>query len=175
MTCVLTQRQCTTHPALLNCFSTGSKWTHLMCYVMLSARISRAIRCYAPQGQTRARTHHSPQLAAAASFASATPIYAAASLLVRNFRTSDTRTDDATQPVTVVAKATVKIKGFIYLLADIIGSATLLQDDLAELHVPIRSGNTPRTKHAHVICNHLNAVFAYPQTLAETQFVTKCV
>jgi len=83
-------------------------------------------------------------------------------------------TDDATQPVTVFAKATVKIKGFIYLLTDIIGPATLVQDNLAELHVP-SSGNTHRTKHAHIICNHLNAVFAYPQTLAETQFVTKCV
>jgi len=37
----------------------------------------------APQGQTRARTHHSPQLAAAASPASATQIYAAPSLLTR--------------------------------------------------------------------------------------------
>jgi len=37
----------------------------------------------APQGQTRARTHHSPQLPAAASPASATQIYAAPSLLTR--------------------------------------------------------------------------------------------
>jgi len=69
--------------------------------------------------------------------------------------------------VTVVAKATFKIKGFVYLLADIIGPATLLQDNLAELHVPIRSGNTPRTKHPHTIRNHPNAVFAHPQTLAD--------
>jgi len=57
-------------------------------------------------------------------------------------------TADASQAVTVVAKATLKIKGFFYLLADIIGPATLLQDNLAELHVLIRSGNTPRTKHS---------------------------
>ena len=47
----------------------------------------------------------------------------------------------ASQAVTVVAKATSKIKGFVYLLADIIGPATLLHDNLAELHVPIRSDN----------------------------------
>ena len=29
MTCVLTQRQCTTHPAMLHQFSDDSKWTHL--------------------------------------------------------------------------------------------------------------------------------------------------
>ena len=52
-------------------------------------------------------------------------------------------TADASQAVTVVAKATLKIKGFVYLLANIIGPATLLHDNLAELHVPIRSGNTP--------------------------------
>jgi len=33
--------------------------------------------------------------------------------------------------------------------------------------VPIRSGNTPRTKHPYTIRNHLNAVFAHPQTLAD--------
>ena len=76
-------------------------------------------------------------------------------------------TADASQAVTVVAKATLKIKGFVYLLADIIGLATLLQDNLAELHVPIRSGNTPRTKHHYTIRNHLNAVFAHSQTLAD--------
>jgi len=76
-------------------------------------------------------------------------------------------TADATQAVTVVAKATLKIKGFVYLLADIIGPATLLQDNLAELHVPIKSGNTSRTKHTYTIRNHLNAVFAHPQTLAD--------
>ena len=69
--------------------------------------------------------------------------------------------------MTVVAKATLKIKGFVYLLADIIGPATLLQDNLAELHVPIQSGNTPRTKYPYTIRNHLNAVFAQPQTLAD--------
>jgi len=51
-------------------------------------------------------------------------------------------TADASQAVTVVAKANSKIKGFVYLLADIIGPATLLHDDLAELHVLIRSGTT---------------------------------
>ena len=56
---------------------------------------------------------------------------------------------------------------FVYLLADIIGPATLLQDNLAELYVPIRSGSTPRTKHPDTIRNHLNAVFAHPQTLAD--------
>jgi len=76
-------------------------------------------------------------------------------------------TADASQTVTVVAKATSKIKGFVYLLADIVGPATLLQDNLAELHVPIRSGNTPHTKHPYTIRNHLNAVFAHPQTLAD--------
>jgi len=76
-------------------------------------------------------------------------------------------TANTSQAVTVVAKATLKIKGFVYLLADIIGPATLLQDNLAELHVPIRSGNTPRTKHPHTIRNHLNTVFAHPQTLAD--------
>jgi len=76
-------------------------------------------------------------------------------------------TADVSHAVTVVAKATSKIKGFVYLLADIIGPATLLQDNLAELHVPIRSGNTPRTKHLYTIRNHLNAVFAHPQTLAD--------
>ena len=50
-------------------------------------------------------------------------------------------TADASQPVTVVTKATLKIKGFVYLLADIIGPVTLLQDNLAELRVPIRSGD----------------------------------
>jgi len=53
-------------------------------------------------------------------------------------------TADASQAVTVVAKAISKIKGFVYLLADIVRSATLLQNNLAELHVPIRSGNTSR-------------------------------
>jgi len=48
-----------------------------------------------------------------------------------------------------------------------IGPATILQDNLAELHVPIRSGNTPRTKHPYTIRNHLNTVFAHPQTLAD--------
>ena len=37
----------------------------------------------APQGQTRARTHHSPQLASAAPPASATQIYTAPSVLTR--------------------------------------------------------------------------------------------
>jgi len=37
----------------------------------------------APQGQTHTRTHHSPQLAAAALPASATQIYAAPSVLAR--------------------------------------------------------------------------------------------
>jgi len=158
----------------------------------------------APQGQTRTRTHHPPQLAAAASPASSTQIYTAPSLLTRKdyrgwtlgmhipahaelellsdiqlgralvhhqymlelpwgyFQHPDN--DDATQAVTVIAKATLKIKGFVYLLlADIIGPATLLQNNLAELHFPIRSGNTPRTKHTY----HLNAVFAHPQTLAD--------
>jgi len=159
-----------------------------------------------PKGTMHARTHHSPQLAAATSPAFATQIYAAPSLLTRkdyrglslgmhepaqaelellldiqlgralvhhrymlelpagHFQHPDT--DDASQAVTVVAKATLKIKGFVYLLADIIGPATLLQVNLAEFHVPIRSGNTPRTKHTHAIRNHLNAVFAHPQTLA---------
>ena len=161
----------------------------------------------APQGQTHTRTHHSPQLAAAALPASATQIYAAPSVLARKdyrgwtlgmhvpahtklellsdiqlsralvhhqymlelpagyFQHPDTA--DASQAVTVVAKATSKIKGFVYLLADIIGPATLLHDNLAELHVPIRSGNTPRTKHPYTIRNQLNAVFAHPQTLAD--------
>jgi len=161
----------------------------------------------APQGQTRARTHYSPQLDAAASPASATQIDAAPSVLTRKdyrgwtlgmhvpahaelellsdiqlgralvyhqympelpvgyFQHPDTA--DASQAVTVVAKATLKIKSFVYLLADIIGPATLLQDNLAEFHVPIRSGNTPRPKHPHIIRNHLNAVFAHPQTLAD--------
>jgi len=133
----------------------------------------------APQGQTRARTHQSPQLAPAAPPASATQIYTAPSVLMRKdyrgwtlgmhvpahaeldllsdmklgralvhhqymlelpagyFQHPDTA--DTYQAVTVVAKATLKIKGFVYLLADIIGPATLLQDNLAELHVPIRS------------------------------------
>ena len=65
-------------------------------------------------------------------------------------------TADASQAVTVVAKAILKIKGFVYLLADIIGPATLLQDNLAQLHVLIRSGNTPRTKHPYTIRNHYN-------------------
>ena len=69
--------------------------------------------------------------------------------------------------MTVVNKATSKIKGFVYLLADIIGPATLLQNNLVELHVTIRSGNNPRTKHPYTIRNHLNAVFAHPQTLAD--------
>jgi len=51
-------------------------------------------------------------------------------------------TDDASQAVIVVAKATLKIKGLVYLLADIIGPATLLQDNLVEHHVPISSGKT---------------------------------
>jgi len=34
-------------------------------------------------------------------------------------------------------------------------------------NVPIRSGNTPRTEHPYTIRNHLNAVFAQPQTLAD--------
>jgi len=76
-------------------------------------------------------------------------------------------TADTSQVVKVVAKATLKIKGFVYPLADIIGPATLLQDNLAELHVSIRSGNTPRTKHPYTIRNHLNAVFTHPQTLAD--------
>jgi len=77
-------------------------------------------------------------------------------------------TADASQAVTVVTKATLKIKGFVYLLADIIGPATLLQDNLEELfYVTIRSGNTPRTKHHYTIRNHLNAVFANPQMLAD--------
>ena len=76
-------------------------------------------------------------------------------------------TADASRAVTVVAKATLKIKDFIYLLADNIEPATHLQDTLAELHVPIRSGETPRTKHPHTIRNHPNAVFAHPQTLAD--------
>jgi len=71
-------------------------------------------------------------------------------------------TANACQTVTVVAKATSKIKGFVYLLADIIGPATLLQDNLAELHVPIRSDNTPHTKHPYTTCNYLNVVFAHP-------------
>jgi len=75
---------------------------------------------------------------------------------------------DASQAVTVVVKATSKIKGFVYLLANIIGPATLLQDNLAELHVLIRSGNTPCTKHPHNFRNHLNhdAMISHPQTLA---------
>jgi len=160
----------------------------------------------AQQGQTRARAHHSPQLAAAAPPAPATQIYAAPSVLTRkDYRDwtlgvhvpvhaelellSDIQlgrallhhqymlelpvgyfqhpnTANTSQAVTVVANATSKIKGFVYLLADIIGPATLLQDNLAELHVPIRSGNTPRTEHSYTIRNHLNAVFAHPQTLA---------
>ena len=60
-------------------------------------------------------------------------------------------TADASQAVTVVAKATLKIKGFVFLLADIIGPAILLQDYLAELHVPIRFCNTPRTEHPYTI------------------------
>jgi len=76
-------------------------------------------------------------------------------------------TADASQAVTVVAKATSKVKGFVYLLANIIGPATLLKDNLAELHLPIRSGNTPRTEHPYTIRNHLNAVFAHPQTIAD--------
>jgi len=161
----------------------------------------------APQGQTHPRTHHSPQLAAAAPPASATQIYTAPSVLTRKdyrgwtlgmnvpayaefellsdiqlgralvhhqymlelpvgyFQHPDTA--DTSQAVTVVAKATSKIKGSVYLLADIIGPATLLQDNLAELHVPIRSGNTPRTKHPYTIRNHLNAVSVRPQTLAD--------
>jgi len=73
-------------------------------------------------------------------------------------------TDNASQAVTVVAKETLNIKGFVYLLVDIIGQATLLQDYLAELHAPIRSGNTPRTKNTHIIRKHLNAFFAHPQS-----------
>ena len=153
----------------------------------------------ASKGQTRARTHHSPQLAAAAPPVSAIQIYTAPSVLTRKdywgwtlgmyvpvhaeleflsdiqlgralvhyqymfelpawyFQHPDTA--DASQAVTVVANATSKIKSFVYLLADII-AATLLQDNLAELHVPIRSGNIPRTKHPDTIRNHLNAVFA---------------
>jgi len=65
------------------------------------------------------------------------------------------------------AKATLKIKGFVYRPADIRGPVTLLQDDLAEFHVPIRFGNTPRAKHSHSIHNHLDAIFAHPQTLAD--------
>jgi len=76
-------------------------------------------------------------------------------------------TADAPQIVTVVAKATLKITGFVYLLADIIGPTTLLQDNLSELHVPIRSGNTPRTTHTHTIRKHVNAGFTHPQTLAD--------
>ena len=76
-------------------------------------------------------------------------------------------TADASRAVTVVAKATLKIKDFIYLLADNIEPATHLRDTLAELHVPIRSGETPRTKHPHTISNHPNAVFAHPQMLAD--------
>jgi len=148
----------------------------------------------APQGQTHARTHHSPQLATAASPASATQIYPAPSVLAcKDYQgwtlgmhvpahaelelLSDIQlgralvhhqymlelpagyfqhpnTTNASQAVTVVAKATLKIKGFVYLLANIIRPATLLQDNLAELQVPIRSGNTPRTKQTHTIRNH---------------------
>ena len=163
----------------------------------------------APQGQTRARTHHSPQLEATGPPASTTQIYTAPSVLTsKDYQgwtlgmhvpalshaelelLSDTQpgralvhhqymlelpagyfkhpdTADASQAVTDVTKATSKIKGFVYLLADIIGPATLLQDNPGELHVPIRSGNAPRTKHPYTICNHLNAVFAHPQTLAD--------
>ena len=144
--------------------------------------------------EMRARTHHSPQLAAATSPASATQIYAAPSVLTSNdyrgwtlgmhipahaklellsdiqlgralvhhqymlelpagyFQHPDTA--DASQAVTVVAKATLKIKGLVYLLADIIRPATLLQDNLAEFQVLIRSGNAPRTKQTHTIRNH---------------------
>jgi len=41
-------------------------------------------------------------------------------------------TADTSQGVAVVAKTTLKIKCFVYLLADIIGPATLLQDNLAD-------------------------------------------
>ena len=60
-------------------------------------------------------------------------------------------TIDASQAVSVVAKATLKSKGFVHLLADIIGPATLLQDNLKELHVPIKSSNAPCTKPVIVI------------------------
>jgi len=62
------------HPAILHQLSTDSK------PVDASNVISDA---NAPQRQTRARTHHSPQLPAAASPASATQIYAAHSVLTR--------------------------------------------------------------------------------------------
>jgi len=47
-------------------------------------------------------------------------------------------TDNTSQAVTVVAKATLKINNFFYLLANIIGAGnlTLLQDNLAKFHVP---------------------------------------
>ena len=57
-------------------------------------------------------------------------------------------TQDATQAVTVVSKAIQKCKGgkggFIYLILDIVGPPELMQDNLGELHVPIRSGKTAR-------------------------------
>ena len=80
-------------------------------------------------------------------------------------------TQDATQAVTVVSKAIQKCKGgkggFIYLLVDIVGPPELMQDNLAELHVPIRSGKTARTNHSYTIRDHLAATFDRPQTLAD--------
>ena len=54
-------------------------------------------------------------------------------LPARYFQHPDTA--DTSQVVTVVTKATLKIKGFVYLLAYIIGPATLLQDNLADNQV----------------------------------------
>jgi len=75
-------------------------------------------------------------------------------------------TDDASQAVIVVAKATLKIKGLVYVLADIIGPATILQDNLAEHHVPISSGNT-LVLSTFTLCNRLNTIFAQLQMLAD--------
>ena len=80
-------------------------------------------------------------------------------------------TQDATQAVTVVSKAIQKCKGgkggFIYLILDIVGPPELMQDNLGELHVPIRSGKTARTNHSYTIRDHLAAAFDRPQTLAD--------
>ena len=80
-------------------------------------------------------------------------------------------TQDATQAVTVVSKAIQKCKGgkggFIYLILDIVGPPELMQDNLGELHVPIRSGKTTRTNHSYTIRDHLAAAFDRPQTLAD--------
>ena len=69
LTCVLTQRQCT-HDA-----SIGRRQQVDASNVTGDAN--------APQGQTRARTHQSPELAAAAPPAAATQIYTAPSVLTR--------------------------------------------------------------------------------------------